>query len=92
MVGQYLSNTDERATVSILQNILELNKALLEVNKAHVRCAHAQLRVRDPSVRFAPTRTWRAETLRRARPPAVVLRLPAALRQAPRAALFSSSS
>jgi len=27
MIGQYLSNTNERATVSILQNILELNKA-----------------------------------------------------------------
>jgi hypothetical protein len=26
MIGQYLSNTNERATVSILQNILELNK------------------------------------------------------------------
>ena len=28
MIGQYLSNTNERAIVSILQNILELNKAL----------------------------------------------------------------
>ena len=27
MIGQYLSNTNEKATVSILQNILELNKA-----------------------------------------------------------------
>ena len=27
MIGQYLSNTNERATVSILQNILELNQA-----------------------------------------------------------------
>ena len=27
MIGQYLSNTNERTTVSILQNILELNKA-----------------------------------------------------------------
>ena len=27
MIGQYLSNTNKRATVSILQNILELNKA-----------------------------------------------------------------
>jgi len=27
MIEQYLSNTNERATVSILQNILELNKA-----------------------------------------------------------------
>jgi len=26
MIGQYLSNTNEKATVSILQNILELNK------------------------------------------------------------------
>jgi len=26
MIGQYLSNTNERATVSILENILELNK------------------------------------------------------------------
>ena len=28
MIGQYLSNTNEKATVSILQNILELNKGL----------------------------------------------------------------
>jgi len=28
MIGQYLLNTNETATVSILQNILELNKAL----------------------------------------------------------------
>ena len=27
MIGQYLSDTNEKATVSILQNILELNKA-----------------------------------------------------------------
>ena len=27
MIGQYLSNTNEKATVSILQNILELNEA-----------------------------------------------------------------
>jgi len=27
MIGQYLSNTNESATVSILQNFLELNKA-----------------------------------------------------------------
>ena len=27
MIGQYLSNTNERATMFILQNILELNKA-----------------------------------------------------------------
>jgi len=28
MIGQYLSNTNENATVSILQNFLQLNKAL----------------------------------------------------------------
>ena len=33
MIGQYLLNTNERATVSILQNILELNKALMELSK-----------------------------------------------------------
>ena len=27
MIGQYLSNTNKSATVSILQNFLELNKA-----------------------------------------------------------------
>jgi len=32
MIGQYLSNTNESATVSISQNFLELNKALLEYN------------------------------------------------------------
>jgi len=31
MIGQYLSNTNERATVSILQNILELNKAQINI-------------------------------------------------------------
>jgi len=30
MIGQYLSNTNKKATVSILQNILELNKAWLD--------------------------------------------------------------
>ena len=30
MIGQFLSNTNESATVSILQNFLELNKALAE--------------------------------------------------------------
>ena len=29
MIGQYLSNTSKKTTVSILQNILELNKALV---------------------------------------------------------------
>jgi hypothetical protein len=29
MIGQYLSNTNEKYTVSILQNILELNKAIV---------------------------------------------------------------
>jgi len=29
MIGQFLSNTNESATVSILQNFLELNKALV---------------------------------------------------------------
>jgi hypothetical protein len=28
MIGQYLSNTNESATVPVLQNFLELNKAL----------------------------------------------------------------
>ena len=28
MIGQFLSNTNESATVSIFQNFLELNKAL----------------------------------------------------------------
>jgi len=31
MIGQYLSNTNEKATVFILQNILELNKAWLNL-------------------------------------------------------------
>jgi hypothetical protein len=31
MIGQYLSNTNEKATVSILQNILELNKATYDI-------------------------------------------------------------
>jgi len=29
MIGQYLSNTNETATVSIFQKFLELNKALV---------------------------------------------------------------
>jgi hypothetical protein len=41
MIGQYLSNTNEKAKVSILQNILELNKAVDDrpllccLNKGH---------------------------------------------------------
>jgi hypothetical protein len=31
MIGQFLSNTNESATVSILQNLLELNKAFVYV-------------------------------------------------------------
>jgi len=34
MIGQFLSNTNESATVSILQNFLELNKALSEPCRA----------------------------------------------------------
>jgi len=30
MIGQYFSQTNENATVSVLQNILELNKALIK--------------------------------------------------------------
>jgi len=30
MIGQYLSNTNEIATVSILQKFLELNKAIIK--------------------------------------------------------------
>ena len=30
MIGQYLSNTNEIDTIHILQNILQLNKALIE--------------------------------------------------------------
>jgi len=33
MIGQYLSNTNENATVLILQKNLELNKALVKVLK-----------------------------------------------------------
>ena len=32
MIGQYLSNTNKNATVTILQNFLELNKAKLFCN------------------------------------------------------------
>ena len=32
MIGQYLSNTNESATISILQKFLELNKALGDDN------------------------------------------------------------
>jgi hypothetical protein len=34
MIGQYLSNTNEKATVPILQNILELNKARIQRGNA----------------------------------------------------------
>jgi len=34
MIGQFLSNTNESATVSILQNFLELNKALVKFEEA----------------------------------------------------------
>jgi hypothetical protein len=41
MIGQYLSDTNESARVSILPNILELNKALLHNhNGTYVGCAN----------------------------------------------------
>ena len=36
MIGQYLSNTNENATVSISQNFSELNKALVILAKSNV--------------------------------------------------------
>ena len=33
MIGQYLSQTNESATVPVLQNFLELNKPLVQVDK-----------------------------------------------------------
>jgi hypothetical protein len=44
MIRQYLSNTKESATMSILQNFLELNKALGTRNFTKTqRCAIAEL-------------------------------------------------
>jgi len=39
MIGQYLSNTNENATVSILQKFSELNKAVLLFTSAAGRAA-----------------------------------------------------
>ena len=33
MIGQYLSNTNENATILILQNFLELNKSLEQLQQ-----------------------------------------------------------
>jgi hypothetical protein len=41
MIGQYLSNTNESATISILQKKLELNKALTENIQALCRNGRA---------------------------------------------------
>jgi hypothetical protein len=35
MIGQFLSNTNESGTVSILQNFLELNKAYIPLVWIH---------------------------------------------------------
>ena len=43
MIGQYLLNTNEIDTIHILQNILELNKAL--VTNSSTRLTSAQERV-----------------------------------------------
>jgi len=37
MIRQYLSNTNESATIPILQKILELNKALLHNTYARIK-------------------------------------------------------
>jgi hypothetical protein len=37
MIRQYLSNTNESATIPILQKNLELNKALAVVFRCHLR-------------------------------------------------------
>jgi len=56
MIGQYLSNTNEKATVSILQNILELNKALVcsKITKSMrtilVQCTPRQIQSLTPHV------------------------------------------
>ena len=42
MIGQYLSNTNESATVLILQKNLELNKAL--VNNTSSTCKESRFR------------------------------------------------
>ena len=46
MIGQYLSNTNEKATVSILQNILELNKAPVEKVRHMGQAATGQAQAR----------------------------------------------
>ena len=43
MIGQYLSNTNEKATVSILQNILELNKPQNKCKNMQQVCEHKML-------------------------------------------------
>jgi len=52
MIGQYLSNTNERATVSILQNILELNKASFSCSVGGSEPCHVLPTVVGSSFRF----------------------------------------
>jgi len=56
MIGQYLSNTNEKAIVSILQNILELDKA--EEDTRH--CWDGTLRSGQQKVRtYVRGHAWR---------------------------------
>jgi len=54
MIRQYLSNTNEKTTVSILQNILELNKALDVVG----RDADGRSRTDGVTSRIDRNRAW----------------------------------
>ena len=46
MIRQYLSNTNEIGTIPILQNILELNKALMHacITNSHRPALHVTVR------------------------------------------------
>jgi len=51
MIRQYLSNTNERATVSILQNILELNKALLPLERGVTANLERKIFFQEPPIK-----------------------------------------
>jgi hypothetical protein len=52
MIGQYLSNTNESATIPILQNFLEVNNALLLLYQYYINFLPVALLKEKPHVNF----------------------------------------
>jgi len=52
MIGQYLSNTNEIGTIHVLQNILELNKALTLICVGVCDLCYADITVLAPLMKM----------------------------------------